>query len=110
MAKYVNAMVGLSIQAFQEMDVELALEVIEMDKDLSEQFDAAVRSLSTYVLEDPRRVGEAVHVVLGLRSLDRIGGHAKSIGRQVIFMVKGINVRHQSIESLAAEIRADKKK
>lgn len=109
MAKYVNAMVGMSIRAFQNMDMELALEVIEMDRDLTEQFDAALRSLTTYVVEDPRRVGNAVQVVLGLRSLDRIGGHAKSISRQVIFMVKGVNVRHQSVESLAAEIRSQKK-
>ncbi|KAA3627158.1 MAG: phosphate transport system regulatory protein PhoU, partial [Proteobacteria bacterium] len=106
MAKYVNAMVGMAVRAFQNMDMELALEVIEMDRDLNEQFDGAVRSLTTYVLEDPRRVGNAVEVVLGLRSLDRIGGHAKSIGRQVIFMVKGVNVRHQSVESLAAEVRS----
>lgn len=106
MAKYVKAMLGMSIRAFETMDVELALEVIEMDRDLSEQFDSSVRSLSTFVLEDPRRVGDAVEVVLGLRSLDRMGGHAKSIGRQVIFMVKGINVRHQSAEDLAAELRA----
>lgn len=109
MAKYVNSMVGMSVRAFQDMDVELALEVIEMDRDLSEQFDAAIRSLTTFVLEDPRRVGNAVQVVLGLRSLDRIGGHANSICRQVIFMVKGVNVRHQSVESLAAEIRSGKK-
>ncbi|MGB5450688.1 MAG: phosphate signaling complex protein PhoU [Sedimenticolaceae bacterium] len=106
MAKYVNAMLGMSIRSFQNMDMELALEVIEMDHDLNEQFDASIRSLSTYVLEDPRRVGDAVQVVLGLRSLDRIGGHAKSIGRQVISMVKGVNVRHQSVESLAVEIRS----
>ncbi len=108
MAKYVNAMVEMAIQAFQNMDMELALEVIEMDRDLNDQFDASVRSLTTFVLEDPRRVGEAVHVVLGLRSLDRVGGHAKSIGRQVIFMVKGVSVRHQSVESVAAEIRSGK--
>lgn len=108
MAKYVNAMVEMAIRAFQTMDEELALEVIEMDRDLSEQFDSAVRSLTTYVLEDPRRVGEAVHVVLGLRSLDRIGGHAKSIGRQIIFMVRGVSVRHQKVEDVAAEIRSGK--
>ncbi|GJL83164.1 MAG: phosphate transport system regulatory protein PhoU [marine bacterium B5-7] len=106
MAKYVIAMVEMSIQSFKRMDIELALEVIEMDRDLNEQFDTSIRSLTTYVLEDPRRIGDAVQVVLGLRSLDRIGGHAKSISRQVIFMVKGVNVRHQSVEILAAEIRA----
>ncbi len=108
MAKYVNAMVEMAIRSFQTMDVELALEVIEMDRDLNDQFDNAVRSLTTYVLEDPRRVGDAVHVVLGLRSLDRIGGHAKSIGRQVIFMVRGVSVRHQKVEDVAAEIRSSK--
>jgi len=108
MAKYVHAMLGMSIRAFQNMDIQLALEVIEMNRDLNEQFDTSIRSLTTYVLEDPRRVGAAVQVVLGLRSLDRVGGHAMSVGCQVIFMVKGMNVRHQSPESLVAEIRAGK--
>ncbi len=108
MATYVNAMLEMSIRAFETMDVELALEVINMDDELNEQFDASLRALTTYVVEDPRRVGNAVEVVLGLRSLDRMGGHAKSIGRQVIFMAKGINVRHQGARELAAEIRSRK--
>ncbi len=108
MAKYVNAMVDMSIRAFENQDMELALEVVEMERDLSEQFDSAMRSLTTYVLEDPRFVGEAMKVVLGLRSLDRIGGHAKSICRQIIFMVKGVNVRHESLENLTAEVRSSR--
>lgn len=106
MAKFVNAMVSMSIQAFEKMDMELALEVAEMQSDLNEQFDDALRSLSTFVMEDPRRIGYAVDVILALRSLDRIGGHAESICRQIIFMVKGVNVRHQSVEMLAAEVRS----
>ena len=108
MAKYVQSMVALSIRAFKDMDMELALEVIEMDRELNDQFDNAIRSVTTFIMQDARQIGQAVDVVLALRSLDRIGGHAKSISRQIIFMVKGTNVRHESNDVVAAEVRSAK--
>jgi len=107
-AKFVNGMVGLSIKAFEDMDTELAIEVIEMQSDLNEQFDAGIRSMTTYVMEDARRIGLAVDVVLALRSLDRIGSYAESICRQTIFMATGINVRHKTTDKISAELEAAK--
>jgi phosphate transport system protein len=46
-----------------------------------------------------------VEVVLGLRALERIGGHAKNIGGYVVFLVKGLDVRHKSLESVVAELK-----
>lgn len=106
MTRFVYTMVHLAIQSFKNQDIELAIEVIEMDAELEEQFDSAIRSISTYVMQDPRKIGNAVDVLMGLRSLDRIGGHAKSISRQLIFMVKGINIRHESFEDTISAVRS----
>ena len=108
MAKYVQTMVSMSIRAFEEMDMELALEVLEMYDELNDQFDNSIRSVTTFVMADARRVGQAVDVVLGLRSLDRIGGHAMSISKQIIFMVSGASVRHESQDVVVAEVRSAK--
>ena len=99
-------MVHLSIQSFKNQDIELAIEVIEMNEELEAQFDSGIRSISTYVMQDPRKIGDAVEVIMGLRSLDRIGGHAKSISRQLIYMLKGINIKHETVDNFISTIRA----
>ena len=55
-------------------------------------------------MEDARSVGHVVDIVLALRALERIGGHAKNIGGYVIFLVTGKDVRHEDLNIIAAEI------
>ncbi|MCG7910994.1 MAG: phosphate signaling complex protein PhoU, partial [Candidatus Thiodiazotropha taylori] len=76
MAEFVDEMLGLSLVAFTELDLDKALEVIEMDNTLYEDFRGSLRRLSTFIMEDSRNVGSVVDIVLALRALERIGGHA----------------------------------
>ncbi len=71
--------------------------MIQDDAELDEEYRAALRRLSTYVMEDARNVGFMVEVTLTLRALERIGGHAKNIGGYVIFLVTGRDVRHENL-------------
>ena len=48
-----------------------------------------------------RSVGHVVHTVLGLRALERTGGHAKNIAGYMVFLVKGKDVRHEPLETVA---------
>jgi phosphate transport system protein len=107
MAADVDRMLEKALQAFDTQDLNLALEVIREDDDVYEEFRSALRRLSTYLMEDSRCVGAMVDIVLVLRALERIGGHAKNIGGYVIFLVTGKDVRHESFESIAAEIQGD---
>jgi phosphate transport system protein len=106
MAEFVDEMLGLCLVAFTELDLDKALEVIEMDKKLYEDFRGSLRRLSTFIMEDSRNVGSVVDIVLALRALERIGGHAKNIGGFVIFLVIGKDVRHEDIQAVVAEIEA----
>lgn len=106
MAAFVNAMVEDAVIAFDTLDLERALEVIRRDGTVSNDFRSALRRLSTFIMEDSRSVGHMVDVVLGLRALERIGGHAKNISRYVVFLVKGKDVRHKDLEAVEAEIAA----
>jgi phosphate transport system protein len=85
--------------------VELALEVIKADDELYEEFRSSLRRLSTYLMEDARCVGQVVDIVLVLRALERIGGHAKNIGGYVIYLVTGKNLRHAAPETIEATLR-----
>jgi phosphate transport system protein len=102
----VDEMLDKAIRAYDDLDLDLALEVIRMDVDLDTEFKCCLRRLSTFIMEDSRVVGHVVETVLGLRALERIGGHAKNIGGYVVFLVKGTDVRHEDLEAVAAEIRA----
>ncbi len=104
MVDHVETMLRKSIQAFDGPDLELALEVMRMDTELEADFKAALRNLSTYIMEDPRSVGHVVETVLGLRAMERMGGHAKNIAGYVVFLVKGVDVRHESLEVVAEEV------
>jgi len=104
LSEFVDVMLDKAIRAYDEPNLELALETIRMDTDLDTEFKCCLRRLSTFIMEDSRVVGHVVETVLGLRALERIGGHAKNIGGYVVFLVKGKDVRHEDLEAVAAEI------
>ncbi len=106
LSEFVDSMLDKAISAYDDLDLELALETIRMDIDLDTEFKCCLRRLSTFIMEDSRVVGHVVETVLGLRALERIGGHAKNIGGYVVFLVKGKDVRHEDLETVAAEIQS----
>lgn len=83
-----------SLEAVARMDLAKAIEVARRDADLDEAFEAAIRHLSTYVMQDPRNMGHAINAVFILKALERIGDHAKNIAEYVVYYVKGKDVRH----------------
>jgi len=107
LSAFVDDMLDKAIRGFDELDLNMAVEAIRKDLDLDIEFKCSLRRLSTYIMEDSRVVGHVVETVLGLRALERIGGHAKNIGGYVIFLVKGKDVRHESLENIITEIKAE---
>ncbi|MEW8013868.1 MAG: phosphate signaling complex protein PhoU [Candidatus Sedimenticola endophacoides] len=105
LAHFVDEMIDTATRAYDTLDLTLALQVIERNEVLEQEFKVALRRISTYILEDSRNVGCAADLVLGLRALECIGGHARNISRHVVFLVKGHDVRHKGREAIAAESR-----
>ena len=91
------------LDALVRLDVEKAIEVARGDVELDSEFQAALRRLSTYIMEDARNVGHTINVIFIVKSLERIGDHSKNIAEYVVFLVKGKDVRHVSPESLDTE-------
>ena len=104
MAEYAASMLRESLEAFDEVNPEKALHVIDRDREIEQEFEASLRRLTTYIMQDSRNVGHAVEVVLGLRGLERIGGHAKNIAGYIIYLVTGKDVRHEDLETIEAEV------
>jgi phosphate transport system protein len=100
MATLAKSMLTDALDAFARLDVDLALSVAKQDIDLDNAFQSALRRLATYTMEDPRNVGRVIDATFIVKSLERIGDHAKNIAEHVIYLIKGKDVRHVSSKSL----------
>lgn len=97
---HVRNMVRDSLTSFARFDVNLALEVAREDKDVDQEYGSAMRELITFMMEDPRTISRVLNVLWALRSLERIGDHARNIAEQVIYLVKGKDARHLSLPEM----------
>lgn len=104
LAEYSSNMLRLCLEAFDQLDLAKAVQVMRLDQELEVEFQDALRRLATYILQDARTVGHAIEVVLGLRALERIGGHAKNMAGYVIYLCTGKDVRHVDLATIEKEI------
>jgi phosphate transport system protein len=95
MADIAQEMLKASLDAFVNGDDALALETIHRDDEVDQLKDQVFRELLTYMMSDPSTIPRAMELILVSRHLERIGDHATNICEDVIFMVKGKDVRHQ---------------
>lgn len=93
----VRKMVQEALDAFARFDADLALSVAQYDKTVDREYKSALRELVTYMMEDPRSISRVLNVIWALRSLERIGDHARNIAELVIYLVHGTDVRHTGL-------------
>ena len=74
----------LSLEAFDVLDDSLAVEVIARDQDLDAEYGAGLRRLLTRAMEDPRHFDVALDAAFVLKSLERIGDHARNLARHLL--------------------------
>ena len=103
MVALVREMLRTALDGFARLDVSKTVEVAKQDELVDEQFRAAMRQLITFMLEDPRTISMSLEVLFVAKAIERIGDHSKNIAEYVVYMVKGIDVRHSSLEDIARE-------
>ena len=103
MAKLAQDMLHGCLDALARLDVEKAVEVAQGDDELDQEFQSALRRLITYMMEDPRTIGHAINVIFIVKALERIGDHSKNIAEYIIYLVKGKDVRHVSMDVLVQD-------
>ena len=92
-----------ALDAFARLDVEAAIQIAGRDPEIDQEFESLTRLLLTHIMEEPQSVKNMLRVNWCARALERIGDHAANICEEVIFLVKGSDVRHLSLEDIQAK-------
>ena len=94
-ASSVTKILANALDAFARFDADAAIRTIEEDKQVDLDYKTALREVVTYMMEDPRSISRVINILWVVRSLERIGDHAKNLCEQIVFVVKGKDIRHK---------------
>jgi phosphate transport system protein len=100
-ANLVESMVLTSLEAFVNRDAALARGILDSDDAIDKLRNAITREMLDLMKRDPSSIERALDYILIARRLERIADHATNIAEDVIFMVKGIDVRHRDPAGVA---------
>jgi len=100
----VSRMIHDTLDAYARLDIDAAIVVMKQDHTVDQEYKTALRSLVTYMMEDPRSISRVLNVIWVLRSLERIGDHSRNVCQHLVFMVKGVDVRHVSVDEVDAQV------
>lgn len=99
LAGLVAQMVRDALDALVHRDSGLAIRICAKDDEIDALYKQIFRELLTYMIEDPKTVSRALHLLLIARNLERVGDHATNIAEDVIYYVEGRDIRHEGAGS-----------
>ena len=94
-----------SLDAIARLDVHMALTIIKEDDLIDQEYNGFLRKLITYIMEDPRTISASLNLLFLAKAIERVGDHAKNIAESTIYVVKGEDVRHASLESVESLVK-----
>ncbi len=103
-AELASGLLRKALDAFARLDTAVAVAILKEDDLIDDEFDGFVRKLITYMMEDPRTISASLDLLFLAKAIERIGDHAKNIAEFIIYIVKGADVRHASMEEIESSI------
>jgi phosphate transport system protein len=94
-----------ALDAFARLDVAKAIEVLKQDDQIDQEFDGLLRKLITYMMEDPRTISSSIDLIFVAKAIERVGDHAKNLAEVIIYIVKGADVRHNTLANVESMVR-----
>ena len=104
-ADLASGLLRKALDAFARLDTATAVSILKEDDLIDKEFDGFVRKLITYMMEDPRTISSSLDLLFLAKAIERIGDHAKNIAEFIIYIVKGADVRHTSMEEIESAVQ-----
>lgn len=104
-ANLASGLLRKALDAFARLDTEDALSILKEDDLIDKEFDGFMRKLITYMMEDPRTISASLDLLFLAKAIERIGDHSKNVAELIIYLVKGKDIRHASMDEIEAAIR-----
>jgi phosphate transport system protein len=104
-ADMASGLLRKALDAFARLDTAAALSILKDDDLIDKEFDGFVRKLVTYMMEDPRTISASLDLLFLAKAIERIGDHAKNIAEFIIYIVKGADVRHTSMQDIESALQ-----
>ncbi len=99
------AMLRKTLDSFARLDTTMAVTIIKEDDQIDDEYNGFLRKLITYMMEDPRTISPSLDLLFLAKSIERVGDHAKNIAEQIIFIVKGEDVRHTPVSKVESVVK-----
>ena len=93
------------LDAYARMDVDAAADVYKLDDKLDAEYEAVIRQLMTYMMEDPKNIPHILQVMWSARAIERVGDRCQNICEYIIYFVKGKDIRHLGEQSIDDALR-----
>jgi len=104
-ADLASGLLNKALDAFARLDITAAVAILKEDDLIDAEFDGFVRKLVTYMMEDPRMISPSLDLLFLAKAIERIGDHAKNIAEFIIYVVKGEDVRHTTMEKIESVVK-----
>ena len=104
-ADLASGLLRKALDAFARLDTAAAVSILKEDDEIDREFDGFVRKLITYMMEDPRTISASLDLLFLAKAIERIGDHAKNIAEFIIYIVKGADVRHATMEQVESAVQ-----
>ena len=108
MADTALRMLRLSLDGFARIDLTLVSEALHLDNVVNTEYQSITRQLITYMMEDPRTITRSLDIMTIAKAIERIGDHAVNIAEYVVYIAKGLNVRHATADEVEASIAGER--
>ncbi|MDA8456166.1 phosphate signaling complex protein PhoU [Acidovorax sp. GBBC 3334] len=103
-ADLASGLLRKALDAFARLDTKAAVAILKEDDLIDREFDGFVRKLITYMMEDPRTISSSLDLLFLAKAIERIGDHSKNVAELIIYLVKGKDVRHTTLEQIESAV------
>ena len=100
---HAGGMLHDALDAFARKDRDLAIKLMGMDKVIDHEFHEMMRSLITYMTDEPQTIAPALDILWAAKAIERVGDHSTNIAEYVIYVVEGRDIRHMDYMKMFPE-------